>query len=128
MLLMQVEKLWTTGVKLDIVIFGEFLKASGIPTQIWEVTRHQYGIYALVSQTSFGGETSGSVDKCRLFYQATYERTKWTLKFRFTFLFIESLQEIRNLLGGKMWRPEVSLGSFLEIPSIANIAGFATGF
>ena len=25
MLLMQVEKLWTTGVKLDIVIFGEFL-------------------------------------------------------------------------------------------------------
>lgn len=40
MLLMQVEKLWTTGVKLDIVIFGEFLKASGIPTQIWEVTRY----------------------------------------------------------------------------------------
>ena len=45
-----------------------------------------------------------------------------------TFLFIESLQEIRNLLGGKMWRPEVSLGSFLEIPPIVNIAGFATGF
>ena len=35
------------------------------------------------------------------------------------FFFIESLQEIRNLLGGKMWRPEVSLGSFLEIPPIA---------
>ena len=97
-------------------------------TQIWEKTRYQYGISALDSQTSFGGETSGSVDKCRLFYQATYERTKWTLKFRFTFLFIESLQEIRNLLGGKMWRSEVSLGSFLEIPPIANIAGFATGF
>ena len=31
------------------------------------VTRHQYGISALVSQTSFGGETSGSVVKCRLF-------------------------------------------------------------
>ena len=30
------------------------------------VTRHQYGISALVSQTSFGGETSGSVAKCRL--------------------------------------------------------------
>ena len=28
-------------------------------TQIWEVTRHQYGISALVSRTSFGGETSG---------------------------------------------------------------------
>ena len=32
--------------------------------------RHQYGISALVSQTSFGGETSGSVAKCRLFSQA----------------------------------------------------------
>ena len=30
-------------------------------TQIWVVTRHQYGISALVSQTSFGGETNGSV-------------------------------------------------------------------
>ena len=30
-------------------------------TQIREVTRHQYGISALVSQTSLGGETSGSV-------------------------------------------------------------------
>ena len=39
-------------------------------TQIWVVTRHQYGISALVSQTSFGGETSGSVAKCQLFSQA----------------------------------------------------------
>ena len=41
--------------------------------QIWVVTRHQYGISALVSQTSFGGETSavvGSVAKYRLFSQA----------------------------------------------------------
>ena len=45
-------------------------------TQIGVVTRHQYGISALVSQTSFGGETSGSVAKCRLFSQAkaVYER------------------------------------------------------
>ena len=41
------------------------------PTKIWVVTRHQYEISALVSQTSFGGETSGSVAKCRLFSQAT---------------------------------------------------------
>ena len=34
-------------------------------------SRHQYGISALVSQTSFGGETSGSVAKFRLFSQAT---------------------------------------------------------
>ena len=39
-------------------------------TQIWAVTRHQYGISALVSQMSFDGETSGSVAKCRLFSQA----------------------------------------------------------
>ena len=39
-------------------------------TQFWVVTRHQYGISALVSQTSFGGWTSGSVPKCRLFSQA----------------------------------------------------------
>ena len=41
-------------------------------TQIWVVTRHQYGISALVSQTSFGGETSGGVAKCRLFSQVTF--------------------------------------------------------
>ena len=40
--------------------------------QIWVVTRHQYGISALVSQTSFGGETSGSVAKCRPFSQAKF--------------------------------------------------------
>ena len=34
------------------------------------MTRHQYGISALVSQTSFGGETSWKVAKCRLFSQA----------------------------------------------------------
>ena len=40
-------------------------------TQIWVVTRHQYGISALVSQTSFGEETTGSVATCRLFSQAS---------------------------------------------------------
>ena len=40
-------------------------------TQNKVVTRHQYGMSALVSQTSFGGEISGSVAKCRLFSQAT---------------------------------------------------------
>ena len=39
-------------------------------TQIWVVTRHQYGISALVSQTSFREETSGDVATCRLFSQA----------------------------------------------------------
>ena len=39
-------------------------------TQIWVVARHQYGISALVSQTSIGREATGSVAKCRLFSQA----------------------------------------------------------
>ena len=38
--------------------------------QIWVVTRHQYGIPALVPQTSIRGQTSGGVAKCRLFSQA----------------------------------------------------------
>ena len=44
-------------------------------TQIWVVTRHQWGISALVSQTSFGGETSGSVAKGQLFSQAIFQTT-----------------------------------------------------
>ena len=39
-------------------------------TQMWVVTHHQHGISALVSQTSFGGETSGCVTKYWLFSQA----------------------------------------------------------
>ena len=34
-------------------------------------TRHQYGISLLVSQTSFGRETSGSITNCWLFCHAT---------------------------------------------------------
>ena len=34
------------------------------------MTRHQYGISTLVSQMSFGRETSGSVAKCRSFSHA----------------------------------------------------------
>ena len=49
---------------------GNLIQPIGTTTQIWVVTRHQYGVSALVSQTSFGGETSGSVAKCWLFSQA----------------------------------------------------------
>ena len=40
-------------------------------TQVWVVTRHQYGISLLVSQSSFHEETSGGVAKCQLFSQAS---------------------------------------------------------
>ena len=38
-------------------------------TQIWVVTRPQYGISALVSQTLFRAESVGGVVRCRLFSQ-----------------------------------------------------------
>ena len=42
-----------------------------VTTQIWVITRRHYRICALVSQTSFRGEISGSVAKRRLISQAT---------------------------------------------------------
>ena len=52
---------------------GNLIQPIRSTTQIWVVTRHQYGISALVSQTLFSGEITagGSVGKCRLFSQAT---------------------------------------------------------
>ena len=41
-------------------------------TEIWVVTRHQYGISLLVSQTSFREETSGDSAKSRLFSQVMF--------------------------------------------------------
>ena len=41
-------------------------------SQICIVTCHQYGISALDSQTSFRGDTSGGVAKCRLFFFLGY--------------------------------------------------------
>ena len=46
-------------------------------TQIWVLMRHQYGISALISQTSLGGETSGSIVKCWLFSQAKHFPDIW---------------------------------------------------
>ena len=45
-------------------------------TQIWVVTHHQYGIFALVSQTSFGGKTRGGVAKGRLFSRQANSLTR----------------------------------------------------
>ena len=37
--------------------------------QIWLVVNHQYGITAVITQTSFCGEISGGIPTCRLFAQ-----------------------------------------------------------
>ena len=46
---------------------GNLPQSTRSTTQIWVVTCHQYGNSALLSQTSFHGETSGGVVECGLF-------------------------------------------------------------
>ena len=53
----------------------KFASTNQMHQQIWAVIRHLYGISKLVSQTSFRGETSGGVKKCRLFSQDRYGST-----------------------------------------------------
>ena len=48
-------------------IFNHAIRST---TQIWVVKRHQNGISALISQTSFRGKTSGGIYKCQLFPHA----------------------------------------------------------
>ena len=59
---------------------GNLIQPIRSTTHIWLVTRHQCGISALVSQTSFGGKTSVNVAKCRLFSQASLDLTAGTLR------------------------------------------------
>ena len=60
---------------------GNLIQPIRSTTQIWVVMRHQYGISVLVSQTSFGGETSGRIAKCRLFPQARHKCAEFFCKF-----------------------------------------------
>ena len=60
---------FTTQIWEELLIGWNLLQPIRNNTQTWVMTRHQYGISALVSQTSFRGETSGDVTKCRLFSQ-----------------------------------------------------------
>ena len=46
---------------------GNLLHLIRSTTQIWVVTRHQYGISAIVPETSFRGKVGDCVTKCRLF-------------------------------------------------------------
>ena len=60
---------------------GNLLQPIKSATQNWVVTLHQYGISALVSQSSFRGETSEGVAKCLLFSQATLNVAKRDLSY-----------------------------------------------
>ena len=62
-------RLWQVWVWLKQISYAS-RPATRQTIQIWVVTRHLYGISALVSQTSFRGETGGGVVKYRLFPEA----------------------------------------------------------
>ena len=54
-------------------------------TQIWMVTRHQYGIFAVAAQTPFRGEISGNQwwrHGTSAFFSGYYFRFGWLIKFR----------------------------------------------
>ena len=53
---------------------GNLLRPIRSTTPMCAVTRHQYGITALVSQSQFCGATIGGVGKCRLFFQAVNKK------------------------------------------------------
>ena len=60
---------------------GNLLQPIKSATQNWVVTLHQYGISALVSQTSFRWEISEGVATSRLFSQATLTVAKIDLSY-----------------------------------------------
>ena len=57
---------------------GNLIQPIRSTTQISVVTRHQYGISALVSQTSFGGETSGNENNNLCKFWGSALRRIWT--------------------------------------------------
>ena len=55
---------------------GNLIQPIRSTTQIQVVACHQYGIFALISQMSFGVETTGGVAKCQLFSQTITLETR----------------------------------------------------
>ena len=89
-------------------------------TQIWVVGRHQYGIYALVSQKSFRGRTNDGFAKCLLFSPAGI----------YNLLFLESCQfsrfknkafnrETVKCLLLRLYKPTTIKRAFLGVPRLS---------
>ena len=74
---------------------GNLLQPIRRTTQMCVVTRHQYGISALVSQTSFCGETSGVVAKCRLLFQGMNKKASRPSSVTCTELASEAMTKVR---------------------------------
>ena len=88
--------------------------------QIWIVTRHQYGISALVSQMSFRGRTNAGFAKCRLFSSASI----------YNLLFLESCQfsrfknkafnrETVKCLLLRLYKPTTIKRAFPDVPRLS---------
>ena len=70
----RVQKFHTDDVSLPhvwVVLLIGWKFASSTQKHYPDLTRHQYGISAFVSQTSSHGDTTGGVVKCQLFSQAS---------------------------------------------------------
>ena len=65
-------------------------------TQTWVVTRHQYGISAFVSQTSFRGETSGDLRTKKIPLNYKKLNTDFCRFFFSLFLYIYIKHEMEN--------------------------------
>ena len=64
---------WRLGSTSDwSCIEGNLLQQITRTAQIWVATCHQYGISAVIPQTTFCWETSGDVTECWLFSQAKH--------------------------------------------------------
>ena len=59
----------TSGAKVCLWLDETYFQP---PETLSVPTRHRYGISVLVSPTSFRGETSGGISKCRLSSQASF--------------------------------------------------------
>ena len=87
------------------VNFGKKKKGKAkviLKSEIWVVTHHQYGISALVVQTSFHMETRGGVAKCWLFSQARFIGAWFNTKIFFYYFQMKKVYPDMNIkLPGK---------------------------
>ena len=85
-------------------------------TQMWVVTRHQYRISALVSQTSFGRETCDRVAKFWLFSQASSVVGDWLISETWQILrVLKQIEEEGTAFALQMARTLCGLDDHIEI-------------
>ena len=92
------------------------------------MTPHWYGISALASQMSFGMQTSGSVTKCRLFFQAKIkQKISFSLKSRQNAQVIQMSNETKVLYSILNYAALTrKIFFFPKIYLSVTITGFAT--